>query len=82
MGPSAATVREPQGRGHQPDARERLRWYPDREWGEILARHWRRIAKKEAFVGRCGEVGSAVVAAHQVRLLMRLCLLIHRRYPP
>ncbi|RSM91822.1 DUF4037 domain-containing protein [Kibdelosporangium aridum] len=66
--------------------RDRLHWYPDHIWREVLARHWRRIAKKEAFVGRCGEVGdevgSAVVAARQVRLLMRLCLLMHRRYPP
>jgi hypothetical protein len=67
-------------------ARYRLRWYPDHVWREVLALHWRRIAKKEAFVGRCGEVGdevgSAVVAARQVKLLMRLCLLMHRRYPP
>nr|WP_225953435.1 DUF4037 domain-containing protein [Kibdelosporangium phytohabitans] len=67
-------------------ARERLSWYPDDAWREILARHWQAIAKKEAFVGRCGEVGdeigSAVVAARQVRILMRLCLLMSRRYPP
>ncbi|MCE7011479.1 DUF4037 domain-containing protein [Kibdelosporangium philippinense] len=67
-------------------ARQKLDWYPDHIWRQILARHWRLIAKKEAFVGRCGEVGdevgSAVVAARQVRLLMKLCLLMHRRYPP
>ncbi|ONI87527.1 hypothetical protein ALI144C_09070 [Actinosynnema sp. ALI-1.44] len=67
-------------------ARERLSWYPEDVWREIMARHWQAIAKKEAFVGRCGEVGdevgSAVVAARQVRILMRLCLLMSRRYPP
>jgi hypothetical protein len=45
-----------------------------------------RIGQEEAFVGRCGEVGdelgSAVVAARLVRDLMRLCLLMARRYPP
>lgn len=72
--------------GDVTQARQRLAWYPDQVWREVMARHWQAIAKKEAFVGRCGEVGdeigSAVVAARQVRILMRLCLLIFRRYPP
>jgi hypothetical protein len=74
------------GLGELTKARDALRWYPDHVWREVLAHHWQRIAKKEAFVGRCGEVGdevgSAVVAARQVKLLMRLCLLMRRRYPP
>jgi hypothetical protein len=52
----------------------------------VLACQWRRIAQEEAFVGRTGEVGdelgSAVVAARLARDLMRLALLLHRRYPP
>ncbi|WP_305883966.1 DUF4037 domain-containing protein [Crossiella sp. SN42] len=67
-------------------ARERLRWYPAQVWRFVLARQWGRVAEEEAFVGRCGEVGdevgSAVVAARVVRDLMRLCLLMGRRYPP
>lgn len=67
-------------------ARERLLWYPAEVWRFVLARQWGRVAEEEAFVGRCGEVGddigSAVVAARVVRDLMRLCLLMARRYPP
>ncbi|MEV0640161.1 DUF4037 domain-containing protein [Streptomyces sp. NPDC050619] len=67
-------------------ARTALRWYPHDLWLHILACQWTRISHEEAFVGRCGEVGdelgSAVVAARLVRDLMRLCLLMDRRYPP
>ncbi|WP_433663857.1 DUF4037 domain-containing protein [Nocardia sp. CA-128927] len=67
-------------------ARSRLAWYPSQVWRYVLACQWERISQEEAFVGRCGEVGdelgSAVVAARQVRDLMRLCLLMGRRYPP
>ncbi|GLY42514.1 hypothetical protein Amsp01_085370 [Amycolatopsis sp. NBRC 101858] len=66
--------------------RQRLAWYPDDVWRYVLACQWQRIGQEEAFVGRCGEVGdelgSAVVAARLVRDLMRLCLLMARRYPP
>jgi Domain of unknown function (DUF4037) len=74
------------GLGGLGPVRERLAWYPDRLWRHVLACQWRRISQEEAFVGRCGEVGdelgSAVVAARLVRDLMRLCLLMARRYPP
>ncbi|GIL25006.1 DUF4037 domain-containing protein [Actinocatenispora comari] len=67
-------------------ARARLDWYPHDVWLHVLAGQWQRISQEEAFVGRCGEVGdelgSAVVAARLVRELMRLWLLLHRRYPP
>jgi hypothetical protein len=63
-----------------------LAWYPDDVWAYVLACQWRRIAEEEAFPGRCAEVGddlgSAVVTARLVRDLMRLCLLMNRRYPP
>ncbi len=63
-----------------------LAWYPDDVWRYVLACQWTRIGQEEAFVGRCGEVGdelgSAVVAARLARDLMRLCLLMARRYPP
>lgn len=55
-------------------------------WLYVLACQWKRISQEEAFVGRCGEVGdelgSAVVCARLVRDLMRLVLLMERRYPP
>lgn len=66
--------------------RRALRWYPHDVWLYVLAAQWQRVAQEEAFVGRCGEVGdelgSAVTAARLVRDLMRLCLLMDRRYPP
>jgi hypothetical protein len=72
--------------GELTSARFRLTWYPEQVWRYVLACQWQRISEEEAFVGRCGEVGdelgSAVVAARLVRDLMRLSLLMHRRYPP
>ncbi|WP_312034127.1 DUF4037 domain-containing protein [Actinoplanes sp. TBRC 11911] len=66
--------------------RRTLAWYPDDVWRHVLACQWQRIGQEDAFVGRCGEtgdeLGSTVVAARVVRDLMRLCLLLHRRYPP
>jgi hypothetical protein len=66
--------------------RERLAWYPEDVWRYVLACQWRRIAQEEPFVGRCAEVGdetgAAVVTARLARDLMRLALLMHRRYPP
>ncbi|TQM03801.1 DUF4037 domain-containing protein [Pseudonocardia kunmingensis] len=74
------------GLGELGPLRETLRWYPPDVWRYVLACGWQRISQEEAFVGRCGEVGdelgSAVVAARLVRDLMRLALLLHRRYPP
>ncbi len=67
-------------------ARARLAWYPHDVWLHLLAGQWRRVSQEEAFVGRCGEtgdeLGSAVAAGRLVRDLMRLCLLMARRYPP
>jgi hypothetical protein len=67
-------------------ARARLAWYPRDVWLYLLACQWQRIGQEEAFPGRCAEtgdeLGSAVVTARLARELMRLCLLMHRRYPP
>ncbi|HEU5476194.1 MAG TPA: DUF4037 domain-containing protein [Actinophytocola sp.] len=72
--------------GELTSARSLLAWYPEQIWRYILACQWQRISQEEAFVGRCGEVGdelgSAIVVARLVRDLMRLSLLMHRRYPP
>ncbi len=72
--------------GDLTEARGQLEWYPDGVWRYLLARRWGRISQEEAFVGRCAEVGddlgSAVVAARLVREVMRLCLLLGRRYAP
>ncbi|OKJ34511.1 DUF4037 domain-containing protein [Streptomyces sp. CB01580] len=74
------------GLGELAPARAKLDWYDHDLWLHLLACQWRRVSQEEAFVGRCGEVGdelgSAVVCARLVRDLMRLCLLMDRRYPP
>jgi hypothetical protein len=67
-------------------ARSALRWYPDDVWRHVLAAQWTRIDQEEPFVGRCGELGDdlggRIVAARLARDLMRLFLLLERRYPP
>ncbi|MGH3925992.1 MAG: DUF4037 domain-containing protein, partial [Pseudonocardiaceae bacterium] len=66
--------------------RQAVAWYPDQVWRWLLACQWRRLAQEEPFVGRTAEVGdelgSRVLAARQVREVMRLCLLLERRYAP
>lgn len=63
-----------------------LAWYPDQVWHWLLACQWRRIAQEEAFVARTAEVGdetgSAITAARQAREVMRLALLLQKRYAP
>ena len=66
--------------------RRRLEWFPDPVWRWLLACQWRRLAQEEAFVARTAEVGdelgSAVTAARLTRDMMRLALLLERRYAP
>jgi hypothetical protein len=66
--------------------RTSLTWFPEDVWRFVLASQWQRIAQEEAFPGRCAEVGddlgSRVVTARLVRELMRLCLLMARRFVP
>jgi hypothetical protein len=74
------------GLGELTPLRESLAWYPDEVWLWVLACQWRRLDQEEPFVGRAAEVGddlgSRLVAARLVRDLMRLCLLLERRYVP
>ncbi|MGH3379353.1 MAG: DUF4037 domain-containing protein [Actinoallomurus sp.] len=70
------------GIGEVTAARAALAWYPRDLWPHLLVCQWRRVAEEEAFAGRCDELGSAVTAARIVRDLLRLCLLMDRRYPP
>jgi Holliday junction resolvasome RuvABC endonuclease subunit len=66
--------------------REDLAWYPDQVWYWLIACQWRRIAQEEAFVARNTEVGdetgSAITAVRQAREVMRLTLLLQKRYAP
>jgi len=74
------------GPGDLTRARGALAWYPHDLWLHLLACQWQRIGQEEAFPGRCAEagdeLGSAIVTGRLARDLMRLCLLMHRRYPP
>jgi Domain of unknown function (DUF4037) len=74
------------GPGELTGARDRLEWYPRDVWLYLLACQWQRIGQEEAFPGRCAEagddLGSIIVAARLARDLVRLCLLMRRRYPP
>ena len=74
------------GPGELTRVREALAWYPRDVWLQLLACQWQRIGQEEAFPGRCAEagddLGSVIVTARLARDLMRLCLLMHRRYPP
>ena len=66
--------------------RTELAWYPEQVWRWLLACQWHRVAQEEAFVARTAEVrdetGSAVIAARLVRDLIRLAMLLDRRYAP
>lgn len=72
--------------GELTELRRQLRWYPDDVWRYLLAAQWSRIAQEEAFVGRTAEagddLGSRLIAGRLAREVMRLCLLLGRRYPP
>jgi hypothetical protein len=74
------------GLGELEPLRTTLRYYPEDIWLALLAAQWRRVDQEEPFMARCAdvgdEIGSRVVAARQVRELMRLCFLIERRYWP
>ncbi|MCI4361874.1 MAG: DUF4037 domain-containing protein [Thermoplasmata archaeon] len=64
----------------------RFRYFPRDVWLHLLAVQWLRISEEEAFVGRAGELGdtlgSRLLAARQVREMMRLAFLLERRYWP
>ncbi|MEV0457632.1 DUF4037 domain-containing protein [Catellatospora methionotrophica] len=66
--------------------RRQLSWYPDDVWRYVLASQWTRIGQEEAVTGRTAQagddLGSRIVAARLAREVMRLCLLLARRYPP
>lgn len=72
--------------GSLTDTRSQLQYYPDDVWRYLLSVQWMRVAETEPFLGRCNELrdelGEHLVAAYLVRDLIRLSLLIARRYIP
>ena len=74
------------GLGELEPLRQKLQYYPGDIWLYLLAAQWEKISEEAAFVGRCGyagdELGSRLIAARQVKNLMRLCFLMERKYVP
>jgi hypothetical protein len=56
--------------------RGKFAYYPRDVWLYMLAAQWEKISEEQAFVGRCGyvgdELGSMLIAARQVKNLMKL----------
>ncbi|SDO24290.1 protein of unknown function [Klenkia soli] len=67
-------------------ARAALAWYPDDVWCHVLACDWLRIAQELPAVGRAADVGddlgSRVVTARLVQVLMHLAFLLDQRWAP
>lgn len=74
------------GLGQLRKLRVKLKFYPRDVWLYLLAAQWMKIGYEEAFVGRTGdlgdELGSQVVAARQVREIMKLAFLMEKQYAP
>jgi hypothetical protein len=67
-------------------ARVRFEYYPRDVWVYLLAAQWQLLSQVEDFVGRASsvgdELGSRLITAQIVGILMRLCFLMEKRYPP
>ena len=74
------------GLGKLNEILRKFSYYPRDVWLYMLAAQWTRIAAEEAFIGRTGvvgdELGSRIIAARLVRVLMKLCFLMERQYAP
>lgn len=68
------------------EVRQKFSYYPRLIWLYQLSCQWKKIAEDEEFVGRCGdigdELGSMIIAARQIKNLMKLCFLMERKYAP
>jgi hypothetical protein len=74
------------GLGELEKMRRKFQYYPRDVWLYQLVAQWIKIFEDREFISRCGDVGdelgSMVIAAHQVKKLMRLCFLMERKYAP
>jgi hypothetical protein len=66
--------------------RDRMAYFPRDVWLYKLAAQWGRIAEERVYVGRTGdvgdEIGSRIIASRMAENIMRLGMLIERRYAP
>lgn len=74
------------GLGELENIRRKFQYYPRDVWLYQLAAQWIKIFEDREFTSRCGhvgdELGSMLVAGHQVKKLMHLCFLMERKYAP
>ncbi len=74
------------GLGELEKLRQKFQYYPRDVWLYQLAAQWIRISEDREFTSRTGDVGdelgSMVIASHQVKRLMQLCFLMERKYAP
>jgi hypothetical protein len=74
------------GLGQLEPIRQKFSYYPRDVWLYLLAAQWTKLQEEQAFVGRSGDagddLGSRLIAARQVKLLMGLCFLMERKYAP
>ena len=72
--------------GEMTAVRQQLHFYPYDVWLYLLAGQWTRLGQEEVFVGRAGDVGdelgSRIIAARQIRDIMRLAFLLEKTYAP
>ena len=72
--------------GEMTTLRQTLHFYPHDVWLYLLAGQWTRLAQEDVFVSRTGDVGddlgSRIIAARQVRNIMRLAFLLEKEYAP
>ncbi len=85
LGVTAGRVYSDDG-GALSQTRVALSWFSEQVWRWLLACQWHRLAQEEAFVARTAqagdEAGSALTAARLVRDMIRLALMLDRRYAP
>lgn len=66
--------------------RQQLMYYPRDVWMYLLSAQWMKLGQEEAFVGRTAEVnddlGSRIIAARLVQIVIGLAFLIERKYAP
>ncbi|HEX6285458.1 MAG TPA: DUF4037 domain-containing protein, partial [Pyrinomonadaceae bacterium] len=74
------------GLGELEETRRKFAYYPRDVWLYQIAAQWTKIFEDREFVSRCGDVGdelgSTLIAARQVKNLMKLCFFMERKYAP
>ncbi|MHA1708063.1 MAG: DUF4037 domain-containing protein [Candidatus Heimdallarchaeaceae archaeon] len=72
--------------GELKEARKRVSYFPENVWKFKILSEWEHIKQEIAFHGRTGEVkdelGSRVEASRLVRYIMRLAIILSKKYLP